>query len=153
MKKLTVTVDGPKGSGVTRLSNTIRNLNEPGNGPSFDVVDMSEVRDGRSVTLDEFTDEISDAISDSIDMDWSPSDGAKAVVSMLIANGYNVVRRGEDSDVAIAIGQHAFNAGYKSAADRAIAFHPTKVTDYAAHMDAAWSDYTPPDELCGKALT
>lgn len=151
MKKLTAIIDGPVGSGVTRLARWLKN-NPPFPG-ELNVIDMSEKRDGASVTLDELQDEISDAISDSIDMDWSPSDGAKAVIRMLRENGYRVVSVGEDSDVAIAIGQHAFNAGYKSAADRAVAFHPTKVTDYAAHMDAAWSDYTPPDELCGKALS
>lgn len=151
MKKLTAIIDGPKGSGVTRLARYLA-MNPPFPG-ELDVIDMSEVRDGQSNTWDELTDEISDAISDSFDMDWQAGDGAKAVVRMLQEQGYSVVRRGDDSDVAIAIGQDAFNAGYEAAAKRAVAFHPTKITEWAAHKDAAWGDYTPPEDLCGRALS
>jgi hypothetical protein len=54
-------------------------------------------------------------------------------------------------DAAIAIGEDAFKAGYKSAADRARAYHPTRIEDDAAHMEKAWSEYEPPEDI--KALT
>lgn len=57
-----------------------------------------------------------------------------------------------DGDAAIAIGEHAFRAGYKSAANRARAFHPKRIEDDTAHMESAWSEYTPPEEVCGIAL-
>ena len=137
--------------GSDALSSGIMGAFEP-NTP-FELISHNVEPDPvRAESMDELADLIAEAIDDSMDMDWRSSDGARAIVNMLAREGYTVVQRGEDSDVAIAIGQHAFNAGYKSAADRAIAFHPTKVTEYAAHMDAAWSDYTPPVELCGVAL-
>ena len=52
-------------------------------------------------------------------------------------------------DINIAIGEHAFRTGYDLAAQRAVDFAPTIVRDWAAHREAAWSDYTPPEELCG----
>lgn len=42
------------------------------------------------MTRDELTDLISDAISDSIDMDWQPGMGARAVVEALIKAGFAV---------------------------------------------------------------
>lgn len=56
---------------------------------------------------------------------------------------------GERSDLDIAIGKHAFDAGYNSAAQRAVNFAPTVVRDWAAAREQAWSDYTPPEHLCG----
>lgn len=53
------------------------------------------------------------------------------------------------TDREIAIGKHAFDSGYNSAAERAVLFHPTKVTNWAAHRERAWSGYTPPEDLCG----
>lgn len=49
---------------------------------------------GEPVNDDELTDLISDAISDSIDMDWSGSIGARAVVRALKAEGWTVVSKG-----------------------------------------------------------
>ena len=46
---LTVTVDGPSGSGVTRLASAIRSEGAMWDAlPKFNVVDMSERRDGRN---------------------------------------------------------------------------------------------------------
>lgn len=121
----------------------------------FAFVEWLEGQPARSDTLDELTDEISDAISDSMDYDWTATDGAKAVVRMLRDNGYVVVQRGEDSDVAIAIGEHAFNAGFEAAAKFAqpgMDDEPLTASAVAARS-IAWDDYTPPDELCGVALS
>lgn len=54
-------------------------------------------------------------------------------------------------DAAIAIGEHAFRAGYKRAADRARAFYPTRIESDEAHMEQAWSEYDPPEDI--KALS
>lgn len=157
MKKLTVIVDGPKGSGVTRTADWLRGLTPPfrDNNERLNVVDMSEVRDGQSNTWDELQDEISDAIGDSFDMDWTATDGAKAVVRMLQEQGYSVVRRGEDSDVAIAIGEDAFKGGWASgvAWAKSEGFHMPDPDVAVKPMFDAWSDYTPPEDLCGRALS
>lgn len=54
-------------------------------------------------------------------------------------------------DAAVAIAEHAFKAGYQSAADRARAFHPTRIEDDTAHKERAWSEYDPPEHI--KALS
>lgn len=56
-----------------------------------------------------------------------------------------------EADAAIAIAEDAFRAGYKSAADRARAFHPTMIESDNAHMCEAWSNYEPPEHI--KELT
>lgn len=138
--------------GSDALSSGIMGAFEP-NTP-FELISHNVEPDPvRAESMDELAELIAEAIDDSMDMDWRSSDGARAIVNMLAREGYSVVQRGEDSDVAIAIGQDAFNAGYDSAANRAVAFHPTKITDWAAHKDAAWGDYTPPEDLCGRALS
>lgn len=38
------------------------------------------------LTAEQLEDELSDIISDSIDMDWSPRDGAKAIVRRMVLN-------------------------------------------------------------------
>lgn len=52
-----------------------------------------------------------------------------------------------DADKAMVIAEHGFRAGYKSAADRARAFHPTRIESDTAHMDAAWAEYELPEPL------
>lgn len=138
--------------GSDALSSGIMGAFEP-NTP-FELISHNVEPDPvRAESMDELADLIAEAIDDSMDMDWRSSDGARAIVNMLAREGYSVVQRGEDSDVAIAIGEHAFKAGYDSAANRAVAFHPTKVTEWTAHKEGAWSDYTPPEDLCGRALS
>lgn len=51
------------------------------------------------------------------------------------------------ADAALAIGEDAFRAGYEAAAKRALAFYPTKLTDWQAHLEQAWSDYDPPEHI------
>lgn len=112
-------------------------------------------RDGASNTLAELEDLINDAIADSLDMDWTPKQGAKGVIAVLQREGYVVVQRGEDSEVAIAIGEHAFNAGFKAAAlfaEPGNAKQKLSALAEAARVKA-WSDYTPPEDLCGRALS
>lgn len=61
-----------------------------------------------------------------------------------------------DSDLAIAIGEHAFNAGFQAALRAAIAegFHYTPMPGdrLVVAQHAAWSDYAPPEELCGRSF-
>ena len=52
-----------------------------------------------------------------------------------------------DSDAAVQIAEEAFCAGYDSAAQRAVAFHPTKITDWAAHRHQAWSEFEPSEDV------
>lgn len=47
---------------------------------------------GPEIDREELTDDICDAITDSIDMDWTGSDGAKAVVAMFEHRGWAVVK-------------------------------------------------------------
>jgi len=51
----------------------------------------------------------------------------------------------DDSDMAIAIGEHAFKEGYGRG-------YSAGQSDADPMPDAAWSDYTPPEELCGQPL-
>ena len=137
--------------GSDALSSGIMGAFEP-NTP-FELISHNVEPDAtRAETLDELADLMSDAIDDSMDMDWRSADGARAIVNMLAREGYSVVMRGEDSEVAIAIGKEAFDAGYNSAAQRAVDFAPTVVRDWAAHREAAWSEYKPSEDLCGRAL-
>lgn len=77
--------------------------------------------------------------------------GGKSVSSASVLEQLEAPHVGDGtSDAALAIGEHAFRTGYKSAADRARAFHPTRIEDDAAHMEQAWSDYDPPEDI--KAL-
>lgn len=105
--------------------------------------------------MEELAELIAEAIDDSMDMDWRSSDGARAIVNMLAREGYKVVRRGDDSDVAIAIGEHAFNAGWVAHAERTFeTVNGVKCNRVPPQsVDAAWSDYTPPEDLCGRALS
>lgn len=48
-----------------------------------------------------------------------------------------------DSDLAVAIGEHAFTAGWDAAVK-----HFKLENDFLAH-ERAWSDYDPPEELKG----
>jgi len=57
----------------------------------------------------------------------------------------------QDADAAIAIGEHAFRAGYTAAVEAARGYHPLILQNYETRMDAAWSDYDPPEDI--KALT
>lgn len=47
---------------------------------------------GFEVGRDELEDEVCDAITDSLDMDWTGSDGAKAVLQMFEHRGYAVIK-------------------------------------------------------------
>ena len=64
-----------------------------------------------------------------------------------------LVSEPEASDHEIAIGKDVFDAGYNSAAQRAVNFAPTVVRDWAAAREQAWSDYQPPERLCGGGST
>lgn len=44
------------------------------------------------------------------------------------------------------IAEHAFRTGYKLAAERALAFYPTKIEDSIAHENAAWNSCEPEEE-------
>lgn len=57
----------------------------------------------------------------------------------------NLAKRENAPDRKIAIGEHAFRAGWKACTD-AVFSPDTSVTQTA---DKAWSEYTPPEELCG----
>lgn len=130
--------------GSDALSSGIMGAFEP-NAP-FELISHNVEPDPvRAESMDELAELIAEAIDDSMDMDWRSSDGARAIVNMLAREGYTVVQRGEDSDVAIAIGEHAFKAGYESG-------HNAGKMQWKPLPDVAWSNYTPPEELCGKAL-
>lgn len=55
------------------------------------------------------------------------------------------------SDNDIAIGEHAFTAGWNAHATRSFEMiNGVKcVREVPQFVDAAWSEYTPPDDLCG----
>lgn len=105
--------------------------------------------------MEELAELIAEAIDDSMDMDWRSSDGARAIVNILAREGYKVVQRGEDSDVAIAIGEDAFKGGWASgvAWAKSEGFHMPNPDVSVKPMFDAWSDYTPPEDLCGRALS
>lgn len=50
------------------------------------------------------------------------------------------------SDLAVAIGEHAFRAGWEAACD---AMEPPGPILWNGTLEQAWSAYTPPEELCG----
>ncbi len=118
--KLTIIVDGPQGSGVTRIANYLRELASQSVIGIVDlIVDMSELRDGKPHV----------------------NDGSKQAFAVNVGNG--------QSDHEIAIGEHAFKAGFRSAEKRARNFHPTRLDFNDAAAEKAWSEYTPPEELTG----
>lgn len=55
----------------------------------------------------------------------------------------------DDSDLAVAIGEHAFRAGYEAALAHA------QVNPETLHGTwyEAWSEYDPPEELKGRSFT
>jgi hypothetical protein len=53
-------------------------------------------------------------------------------------------------EAAEQVAEHAFLAGYAAAANRAVAFHPTKLTQWSEHQHEAWGKYDPPEDI--KAL-
>jgi hypothetical protein len=62
------------------------------------------------------------------------------------------LRSGVDSDLSVAIGEHAFKAGYKRCAEDAGPSFPLSDDTVAQYAESAWSEYTPPEELCGVSL-
>lgn len=54
-----------------------------------------------------------------------------------------------DSDLAVAIGYDAFCAGYMSRHREGQQIKARQNT-LAGRMEDAWSEYTPPEELCGR---
>lgn len=68
-----------------------------------------------------------------------------AIATMLFGKLEERVKSGVDSDLAIAIAEDAFTAGWnaRAGADR----------DGPGELARAWDDYTPPEHLCGVKLT
>jgi len=64
------------------------------------------------------------------------------MVTMLLGQLEGNVRSGVDSDLAIAIAEHAFNAGFDAGG-----FNVRGID-----AQTALSEYTPPEELCGVSL-
>lgn len=97
-----------------------------------------------SAKWDHVLDEISDAISDSMDMDWTTTDCAKAVVRFLN-------ERFADGDAALAIGEHAFRAGVDSGIEFCVS--EGWCSDEGARAllpdfkQEAWTDYEPPEHI------
>lgn len=51
------------------------------------IANLMKALEAARVDRDDLTDIISDAISDSLDMDWTSTDGARAVVKALVKEG------------------------------------------------------------------
>lgn len=139
--------------GSDALSSGIMGAFEP-NTP-FELISHNVEPDPvRAESMDELAELIAEAIDDSMDMDWRSSDGARAIVNMLAREGYVVVQRGQDGDLAIAIAEQAHGAGFDAgvAAAKSEGFAGMSEAVAAQLKSEAWDDFTPPEELCGRAL-
>lgn len=56
----------------------------------------------------------------------------------------------DDSDLAIAIGEHAFIAGFEAGFREGYMEGMPGTKAKTAHE--AWSEYTPPEDLCGRSF-
>lgn len=68
--------------------------------------------------------------------------------SMNSAMDIYIAQLGRDADLDIAIGEHAFIAGFKAGAERADSEQHTD-DQILALANESWSDYDPPEELKG----